>query len=118
MLLTLLLVQVSPDAQPIDSMIANSRQQVMRGAGIGCLPAERPGDIVVCGKTAPAPMKRSPFEEREAPPDAPEGAALSGVAALNTVDRCMRLCHQPVGISLIGAARAIGKAADILLNGK
>ena len=75
-----------------------------------------PVQIVVCGArhTAEPPRLSTDGEVRLSgnplPGEAPTGMAAMGAGA------CIRLCHQPLRIDIIGAVRTVGEVIERLMD--
>jgi len=122
-LLLLIWTPGAAQAQPVtaEEVLANHRRQVLAVTGSGrraadCERAQDGDEIVVCGQTdharhrLPLPVEPVPGAPRRIAGEPPTGTvALAGGG-------CLRLCHQPVQIDVIGAvgtaARAIGRLVD------
>lgn len=104
-----MILTAPPD--PLGDIAARARTAEER-----CRDAD-PDSIVVCGRLVRGGEGyRVPYEpEPGARVHLVAGEAPSATGAMGA-GGCLRLCHQPVTIDLIGAARAIGRGIDRLLH--
>jgi hypothetical protein len=122
--LFLLLIPGAAPAQRVtaEQAIENHRRQLQSATGTGvrraadCEPSSNPDEIVVCGRNdnerhrLPLPVEPVPGAPQRQLGELPTGGdALSAGG-------CLRLCHQPVQVDVIGAARGAARAIGRLLD--
>lgn len=85
-------------------------------ADSGCAITDSPDELVVCGRRRIGGGLRIPDEpEPGARIRLTAGELPSAMAAMNA-GGCLRLCHQPVMIDIIGTVRAVQRGLDRILH--
>jgi hypothetical protein len=102
-------------ASPVNAeeALATYRQTFKSTRELDCPKGTDPNDIVVCARPQDAPdPNRLPLPVAREP-----GARIPG-EGLPDSGGCHRLCHQPITVDLIGAARFVKDLAERLIEGE
>ena len=91
-------------------------RRVRLGGDSGCVVVHSGDELVVCGRRRIGGSLRVPDEpEPGARMRLTAGELPSAMAAMNA-GGCLRLCHQPVMIDIIGTVRAVQRGLDRILH--
>ena len=109
--------QETPPVTAEEAMVSY-RQVFKTTRELDCPTPDDPEEIVVCGRRNGAPdPNRAPLPIAPEPGSRIAGEVPSGLASMSA-DRCLRLCHQPVMVDVVKAAKFMRTLAERLIEGE
>ena len=100
-----------------EQALVHYRQVFKTTRELDCPASDDPDEIVVCGRQrGAADPNRAPLPIGPEPGARIAGELPTGLASMSA-DRCLRICHQPIKVDVVKAARFMRSLAERLIEG-